>query len=621
MKKKILKQFIVISSLIFTLIFITINVQAQVTDEECIFLENVINKLEQHAQKLKPSYKDPKRSYEKVLTKDEILYVLNVFNRERAGQSMLTELTMPQEGAVSTSDWHGDLLGLTETAQAARKLKKLYVITGDVVDRGRESVECAVYALASQARYPDHFVYIAGDHEVEEETNSYYGLKEEVRRKYGEPKNGRYEYSGIETEIYNTLNHSFRHLPLVALVDGKIFFVHGGFGETTDLDKLRNLTAPSNSWIHREVVLDDEKCLNQKDKVVLQNLRNNYNWQYDLERRLGWSKETCTSCTLKYLDAILNPQKMVTELTWSDFHNDSSLSQYKKFPTNSKRGSVNLGNFSKILTCFVPDSFREFCENNNLKAIVRGHEHTHYNCGARVLQFDGKQLVTTTSSKNVYLFQEKGTFLPKGDVVLIDKDLNISSKDTEQCVIDFKLEDLHNKGQANCATLLAQTNALFRDHHELELSLAEQAKSSGNAREALKHYVEAQTTASQAVAVQFTALSEKHAVQDPSESESCLTKAKQANEIEKIFRDIDELRLQEQQTRDELDATNKKRFIRRAGLRFRAKKSVKKIKDKLRLTANFVSSNNADFLSEEGMDTYDMVESSNKIQELLKNWK
>jgi hypothetical protein len=59
-------------------------------------------------------------------------------------------------------------------------------------------------------------------------------------------------------------------------------------------------------------------------------------------------------------------------------------------------------------------------------------------------------------------------------------------------------------------------------------------------------------------------------------------------------------------------------------LRFKAKKSVKKIKDKLRSTANFVSSNNADLLnllSGEEMDTYGMVESSDKIQELLRNWR
>jgi hypothetical protein len=119
-----------------------------------------------------------------------------------------------------------------------------------------------------------------------------------------------------------------------------------------------------------------------------------------------------------------------------------------------------------------------------LEAIIRGHEYARDDCGARLLKFDGKQLVTTNSSKNVNLFSG-GSLLPKGDVVLIDKNLNISSKDTEQCVIDFKIDE----GQENCAKLLAQVNNLFKDHHELELRLAEQAKasSSGDAKEALKH--------------------------------------------------------------------------------------------------------------------------------------
>jgi serine/threonine-protein phosphatase 4 catalytic subunit len=107
--------------------------------------------------------------------------------------------------------------------------QKNYLFLGDFVDRGYYSVETFLLLLALKVRYPDRITLIRGNHESRQITQVY-GFYEECLRKYGSVNVWRYC-----TEIFD-------YLSLSALVEDRVFCVHGGLSPAiSTLDQIRTI--------------------------------------------------------------------------------------------------------------------------------------------------------------------------------------------------------------------------------------------------------------------------------------------------------------------------------------------------------------------------------------------
>jgi serine/threonine-protein phosphatase 4 catalytic subunit len=150
----------------------------------------------------------------------------------KAREILVEESNMQRVDAPVTicGDIHGQFYDLMELFKVGGDCPDTnYLFMGDFVDRGFFSVETFLLLLTLKVRYPDRITLIRGNHESRQITQVY-GFYDECLRKYGSVNVWRYC-----TEIFD-------YLPLAALIENRIFCVHGGLSPSiTRLDDVCGL--------------------------------------------------------------------------------------------------------------------------------------------------------------------------------------------------------------------------------------------------------------------------------------------------------------------------------------------------------------------------------------------
>jgi len=159
------------------------------------------------------------------LTENELKTLFQIAKLILIQENNIQIITSP---VTICGDIHGQLHDLLELFKTGGPLPdQKYVFLGDYVDRGYYSIETWTLLILFKVKYPDSICLLRGNHESKTIT-SVYGFYDEILRKYG--NSGPWKYS---CELFDLL-------PLVALIDNKIWCVHGGLSpEGKQIDSFR----------------------------------------------------------------------------------------------------------------------------------------------------------------------------------------------------------------------------------------------------------------------------------------------------------------------------------------------------------------------------------------------
>jgi len=175
--------------------------------------------------------KDKKASRQVNLTENEIRGLCVKAREVFLSQPILLELEAPVKVCGDVHGQYSDLLRLFE--YGGYPPESNYLFLGDYVDRGQHSLETICLLLAYKIKYPENFFLLRGNHECAS-INRIYGFYDECKRRYN-------------IKLWKTFTDCFNCLPVAALIDNKIFCMHGGLSpELSTLEQIRRIIRPTD---------------------------------------------------------------------------------------------------------------------------------------------------------------------------------------------------------------------------------------------------------------------------------------------------------------------------------------------------------------------------------------
>ncbi|TKR88071.1 hypothetical protein L596_012367 [Steinernema carpocapsae] len=113
-----------------------------------------------------------------------------------------------------------------------------FLFLGDLVDRGAASLQCLVAVLVRKMAHPNKYYLVRGNHEALS-INVSYGFFDELKNRF-EVQTAR--------ELMKKIGRMYAWIPLAAIINKKIFCVHGGIGPNIScLDDFDNVQRPLKS--------------------------------------------------------------------------------------------------------------------------------------------------------------------------------------------------------------------------------------------------------------------------------------------------------------------------------------------------------------------------------------
>ncbi|KAI7905142.1 Metallo-dependent phosphatase-like protein [Cokeromyces recurvatus] len=162
--------------------------------------------------------------------KAEIIYICKAAKEIFMRQPSLIEIHPPVKIMGDIHGQYNDLLRLFELGGYPPESN--YLLLGDYVDRGKQSLETILLLFCYKIRYPENFFLLRGNHECADVSKKYGFYDECIRR--------------VNADIWKTFVDVFNTLPIAGLIDDKIFCVHGGISPfMQSMDDVRSIVRPT----------------------------------------------------------------------------------------------------------------------------------------------------------------------------------------------------------------------------------------------------------------------------------------------------------------------------------------------------------------------------------------
>ena len=135
---------------------------------------------------------------------------------------------------IVIGDIHGALKALVQLLDRLQlQPNDQLIFLGDYVDRGKQSLETICLLLAYKIKYPENFFILRGNHECAS-INRIYGFYDECKRRYN-------------IKLWKTFTDCFNCLPIAAIIDEKIFTMHGGLSpDLNSMEQIRRVMRPTD---------------------------------------------------------------------------------------------------------------------------------------------------------------------------------------------------------------------------------------------------------------------------------------------------------------------------------------------------------------------------------------
>ncbi|EDR26242.1 serine/threonine protein phosphatase PP1-2, putative [Entamoeba dispar SAW760] len=159
-------------------------------------------------------YRTKSKGYSTELPSKIIIKLCNEVLNEISKEPIVIQLKTP---ITIVGDIHGqyyDLLRIFESSGYPNETP--YLFLGDYVDRGKNSIEVITLLLLYKLKYPHSIFLLRGNHE-DEKICRMYGFFNECSR-----------FKDYQNEIFKSFIQVFDQLPIAAVINNKIFCVHGG---------------------------------------------------------------------------------------------------------------------------------------------------------------------------------------------------------------------------------------------------------------------------------------------------------------------------------------------------------------------------------------------------------
>ncbi|OHS95272.1 Serine/threonine-protein phosphatase PP1 isozyme 5 [Tritrichomonas foetus] len=153
-------------------------------------------------------------------------------------------LVMTCESVIIIGDLHGNLHDFLRIINGfPDPLARTFLLLGDYVDRGNFQTELMTLLIALTIQYPLNFILLRGNHEFRE-VNAKGGFYDEITSVYSD-------------KVYEMFNQVFSLLPLAAIIEDKVFCVHGGIGpHLKSISQIKAISLPYQNYGDDNIIKD-----------------------------------------------------------------------------------------------------------------------------------------------------------------------------------------------------------------------------------------------------------------------------------------------------------------------------------------------------------------------------